>query len=184
MNRHIRSVTDRIAAEGYLAIAPAVFDHVEPGFELGYDPDEGERNGAGGQDRSRADAAGRRRGDCRRGDGGKVGIIGFCIGGHVRLGARRPAYRASPPRSAITAGGIIGMKDLRPLVPTMLHFGEKDEHIPVAGRARVRAAHPEVAVYIYPAGHGFHCDQRASYDAPSAKLAWGRTMEFFGKHLG
>ena len=81
-------------------------------------------------------------------------------------------------------GGIIGLKDLKPRAPTMLHFGEKDDHIPLAGVREVEALHPDVPVFIYPAGHGFHCDERASYDAPSAALAWGRTLEFFGKHLG
>ena len=65
----------------------------------------------------------------------------------------------------------------------MLHFGEKDAHIPIAGVREVAAAHPDVPVHIYPADHGFNCDQRASYDAPSAALAWNRTLEFFGKHL-
>ena len=76
------------------------------------------------------------------------------------------------------------MKDMQPRVPTLLHFGEKDQHIPVAGVREVAAAHPEVAVHIYPADHGFSCDHRESYDAPSAALAWSRTLEFFGKHLG
>ena len=66
----------------------------------------------------------------------------------------------------------------------MLHFGETDDHIPVAGVREVEALHPGVEVFLYPAGHGFHCDERGSYDAPSAKLAWGRTLDFFAKHLG
>ena len=76
------------------------------------------------------------------------------------------------------------MKDLQPKVPNMLHFGEKDQHIPIAGVQEVAAAHPDVPVYIYPADHGFNCDHRASYDAASAELAWERTLAFFGEHLG
>jgi carboxymethylenebutenolidase len=184
VNHHIRSVTDRIAAEGYLAIAPAVFDRVQPGVELGYD-EPGIASGmelagklvreSAMQDVAAAIAAATA--------GGKVGITGFCMGGTFTWGAS-----ASLPGLAAAVGyyggGILGMKDLRPLAPTMLHFGEKDDHIPVAGVHELEKLHPEVPVYIYPAGHGFHCDERASYDAPSAKLAWGRTMEFFVKHVG
>jgi len=81
-------------------------------------------------------------------------------------------------------GGIIGLKDLKPRVPTLLHFGDKDQHIPIAGVREVAAAHPEVEVHIYPADHGFNCDQRESYDKPSADLAWTRTIAFLRKHLG
>jgi carboxymethylenebutenolidase len=66
----------------------------------------------------------------------------------------------------------------------MLHFGEKDPHIPVEGVKAFAAAHPDVRVHIYPADHGFNCDHRTSYDAPSAALAWKRTLAFFGEHLG
>ena len=79
---------------------------------------------------------------------------------------------------------MIASKALQPKVPTMLHFGEKDQHIPVAGVKEVAALHPNVPVYIYPADHGFNCDHRASYDAPSAALAWTRTLDFFREHLG
>ena len=116
-------------------------------------------------------------------EGGKVGIVGFCLGGTV-------AWAAAGQLSGLSAavgyygGGIIGLKDLKPKVPTLLHFGEKDQHIPIAGVKEVAAAHPDVEVHIYPADHGFNCDQRESYDAPSAKLAWTRTLEFLRKHVG
>jgi carboxymethylenebutenolidase len=186
VNHHIRSVTDRFAAEGYLAIAPAVFDRVEPGVELAYDP-AGIARGmelAGKMNQNRentfaditaaievAKAA------------GKVGITGFCMGGTYTWGAssRFPELAAAV---GYYGGGILGMKNAKPLVPTMLHFGEKDDHIPVAGVRELEALHPDVPVYLYPAGHGFHCDERGSYDAPSAALAWSRTLEFFGKHVG
>jgi len=184
VNHHIRSVTDRIAAEGYLAIAPAVFDRVEPGVELGYD----QPGIAGGmelagklvRETSMQDVASAIE---VAAEGGKVGITGFCMGGTYTWGAsaRMPGLAAAV---GYYGGGILGMKDLRPLAPTMLHFGEKDDHIPVAGVRELEALHPDVQVHLYPAGHGFHCDERASYDAPSAALAWSRTLEFFGKHVG
>jgi len=66
----------------------------------------------------------------------------------------------------------------------MAHYGEKDEHISVDSVKKLAAAHPTVTVHLYPAPHGFNCDQRGSYDAPSAKLARERTLAFFRQHLG
>jgi carboxymethylenebutenolidase len=65
----------------------------------------------------------------------------------------------------------------------MLHFGKQDNHIPAAEVEKIQAAHPEVEIYWYDAGHGFNCDARASYNAEAAKLARGRSLEFLNKHL-
>jgi carboxymethylenebutenolidase len=184
VNAHIRAVTDRFAKEGYLAIAPAVFEHVEKGFDVGYDPDSRARGmavvGKVDVEQTLRDAAAAI--EVAK-EGGKVGIVGYCFGGTIvwRAAARLPGLSAAV---GYYGGGIVGLKDLKPRVPTMLHFGEKDQHIPVAGVREVAAAHPEVEVHIYPADHGFNCDHRESYDAPSAALAWTRTLEFFAKHLG
>jgi carboxymethylenebutenolidase len=184
VNSHIRQVTDRFAAEGYRAVAPAIFEHVEPNFETGYDADARARGMAiaGKIDREQVlrDAAAA---IAVAKEGGKVGIVGYCLGGTV-------AWSAAGQLSGLSAavgyygGGIIGLKDLKPKVTTLLHFGEKDQHIPISGVKEVAAAHPDVEVHIYPADHGFNCDQRDSYDPPSAKLAWTRTLEFLKKHLG
>jgi carboxymethylenebutenolidase len=184
VNSHIRAVTDRFAAEGYLAVAPAIFEHVEPKFEVGYDAQSRERGIAimNKVDREQIlrDAAAAIQ---VAKEGGKVGIVGFCLGGTVAWGA---AGQLAGLSAAVGyyGGGIIGLKDLKPKVPTLLHFGEKDAHIPIPGVKEVAAAHTDVEVHIYPADHGFNCDQRDSYDAPSAKLAWTRTLEFLKKHVG
>src|SRR5208337_238765 len=184
VNAHIRAVTDRFAAEGYLAIAPAIFEHVEPGFDVGYDPDSRARGVA---------IAGKMDGEQAQRDvaaaieiakeGGKVGIVGYCMGGTV---AWRAASRQRNLSAAVCyyGGGILALKDMKPSIPVMLHFGEKDEHIPVAGVRELAALYPDIPVHIYLAGHGFNCDHRESYDAPSAALAWTRTIEFFHQHLG
>ena len=184
VNHHIRGVADRFAAAGYLAIAPAVFERVQPGVELSYDP-EGIQAGmgiAGKLDRDKAllDVAAA---TSEAAAGGKVGIVGFCLGGTFAwvASAQVPGLAAAV---GYYGGGVVGLKTLEPKVPTMLHFGEKDDHIPLAGVKEVGELHPDVPIYLYPAGHGFHCDERASYDAESAKLAWERTLEFFGRHLG
>ncbi|MBV8107663.1 MAG: dienelactone hydrolase family protein [Hyphomicrobiales bacterium] len=184
VNAHIRAVTDRFASEGYLAIAPAVFDHIEKDFDVGYDPDSRARGmavvGKLDFEQTLRDAAAAT--EVAR-EGGKVGIVGYCFGGSIAWAA---AARLKGLSVAVGyyGGRIIAMKDLKPGVPTLLHFGEKDQHIPVAGVRELAAAHPEVEVHIYPAEHGFNCDHRESYDAPSAARAWTRTLEFFRKHLG
>ena len=184
VNGHIRSVADRLAAEGYLAIAPAVFDRVEPGVQLGYDQ-PGMSAGialAGKMNSASATLDVIAATEAAKG-AGKVGIVGFCMGGTYAwvASAKIPGLAAAV---GYYGGGILGMKELKPLAPTILHFGEKDDHIPVAGVREFEALQPHVPVYLYPAGHGFNCDERGSYDADSAKLAWGRTLEFFGKHVG
>jgi carboxymethylenebutenolidase len=184
VNHHIRSVADRFAAAGYLAVAPAVFDRVQPGVELNYDQ-EGIAKGmelAGKMDRPNA-LADIAAAIAAASAGGKVGITGFCMGGTY-------TWLAAAQLSGLSAavgyygGGVLGLKDLQPKVPTILHFGERDSHIPIAGVREFEKSRKDIPVYVYPADHGFHCDERASYDAPSAKLAWERTLAFFGQHVG
>ena len=184
VNAHIRAVTDRFASEGYLAIAPAVFDHVEKGVDIGYDPDSRTRGmavvGKLDFEQTLRDAAAA---VAVAKEGGKVGIVGYCFGGSVAWAA---AARLTGLSAAVGyyGGRILAMSEMKPKVPTMLHFGEKDQHIPVAGVREFAAARPDLPVHIYPADHGFNCDHRESYDAPRAALAWSRTIEFFRKHLG
>ncbi len=184
VNHHVRSVADRFAAAGYLAIAPGIFDRAERNVELGYDqPGMTQGMGIAGKldrDKLMLDVAAA---IAAAGAAGKVGIVGFCLGGSVAWTA---AAKAAGLSAAVGyyGGQIVAAKDLQPLVPVMLHFGEKDDHIPLAGVKEVGALHPDVPIYLYPAGHGFHCDERASFDKDSAKLAWERTLEFFAKHVG
>src|SRR5208283_4312310 len=128
VNAHIRSVADRFAAEGYLAIAPAIFDHVEKGFDVGYDSDSRARGMA---TVNKVDFEQVLRDVVAAEEGGKVGVVGYCYGGTVAWAA---AARLSGLAAAVGyyGGRILAMTDLRPKVPTMLHFGEKDAHIPIA----------------------------------------------------
>jgi carboxymethylenebutenolidase len=184
VNSHIRSVADRFAAEGYLAVAPGIFEHVEPKFDVGYDAQSRERGIAimGKVDREQMSRDVAAAIEVAR-QGGKVVVVGYCLGGTVAWGAAGQLSGLSAT-VGYYGGGIIGLKDLKPKAPTLLHFGEKDTHIPIAGVKEVAAGHPDVEVHIYPADHGFNCDQRDSYDAPSAKLAWTRTLAFLKKHVG
>ena len=113
---------------------------------------------------------------------GRVGMVGYCWGG-------RCAYLAAC-RTDIVAGvvyyggGIPGLLATTPRCPVMFHFGEHDSHIPPGDVERIRAAYPAGIYHLYPAGHGFNCSERASFEAASAHLAYERSIEFFRKHVG
>ena len=183
VNSHIRAVTDGFAAEGYAAIAPAFFDRVETGVELGYEePDlsRGRTLRAGlGWDETILDVMAAA--EALR-PVGKIGVVGYCWGGSVAwlAGCRLGLDGAV----GYYGGQIIDFRDEKPRCPVMLHFGEQDAGIPLADVDAIRAAQPDVPIHLYPAGHGFNCDHRGSYDAESAALALERTLAFFAEHLG
>jgi carboxymethylenebutenolidase len=184
VNHHIRAVCDRLAAEGYVAIAPAIFDRVEPNFTSGYSPDEVAiaRKLVADPDWAAMLRDTQAAIDAVK-DVGPVGIIGFCLGGSI-------AYVAATKLSGLSAaigyygGAIVRFADDKPQVPTQLHFGDKDAGIPLSDVETIKGKRPDVEVFVYPgAQHGFHCDERASYDKTSADIAWPRSMAFFAKHL-
>jgi carboxymethylenebutenolidase len=185
VNSHIRSVADGYAKEGYLAIAPAIFDRVEKGVTMDQYTQETMGRGFGlmqkvNQDKALLDI---QAAVDEASKAGKVGVVGFCFGGRMAwlAAARDNGISASVP---YYGGGIPDLASEKPKVPVILHFGEKDQHIPVASVQQFQKAHPDLPVYMYNADHGFNCDQRGSYDAPAAKLARERTLEFFHKHVG
>jgi carboxymethylenebutenolidase len=184
VNHHIRAVCDRIAAEGYVAIAPSIFDRIEPNFQSGYSPDEiaVARKFVANPDWAAMLLDTQAAIDAVK-SAGPVGIIGFCLGGSV-------AYAAATKLSGLSAavgyygGAVVRFADDKPKVPTQLHFGEKDTGIPLTDVETIKAKRPDVEVYVYPgAQHGFSCDERASYDKASADIAWPRSMAFFVKHM-
>lgn len=184
VNSHIRSVADGYAAEGYLAVAPALFDRTEPKVELGYQPDDiaagrALKDKVSNEDALKDIAAARETAAAA----GKVGVVGYCWGGTLAwLAACRIAGFAAG--ATYYGGGIGTFASEQPKCPAILHFGEKDHAIPLTEVEMVRKAHPGLPVHIYPAGHGFNCDQRGSFDAASAKIAKERTLAFFAKHVG
>jgi carboxymethylenebutenolidase len=184
VNSHIRSICDRLAAYGYAACAPAVFDRIKPGFETGYSAEDVAlaRELAGKRDMAKVMLDTAAAFDNLAGTG-KIGITGFCMGGSVAFmaAARIPGLAAA---SGFYGGQIVPVMHEKPLCPTELHFGETDTSIPLTDVEKIKAARPDVTVYIYPAGHGFNCDERASFHAPSAKLAWDRTLALFQREIG
>jgi carboxymethylenebutenolidase len=184
VNHHIRAVCDRFAAQGYAAIAPAIFDRIEPNFQSGYSPDEIAiaRKFVANPDWQAMLLDTQAAIDALK-DTGPVGIIGFCLGGSVAYAA---ATRLSGLDAAIGyyGGAIVRFADEKPKVPTQLHFGEKDSGIPLTDVETIRAKRPDVEILVYPgAQHGFGCDERASYDKASADLAWERSLKFLAAHL-
>jgi carboxymethylenebutenolidase len=184
VNHHIRAVADLYAAEGYLAIAPALFDRAEPDVELGYDGPSIARGmaivGKIEREKTLLDIAAAV--EVAK-SAGKVGVVGYCWGGTMAyLAACRLADVAAA--SCHYGSGVVALKDQSPRAPTILHFGALDNHIPLAGVRQFEAAHPDLPVYVYDAGHGFNCDERASYDAASAALARSRTLDLFARKVG
>ena len=186
VNQHIRKVTDFFAGQGYLALAPRFFDHIKPGIELGYTPDTiAEGRGyvmtPGFTDKAVQDVDAAIQELKTRG-ARKVGVTGYCWGGTISWLA---ATRLKPDAvSGYYGGGIHGARNEKPTVPTQLHFGDKDMHIPMTHVNELRQLHPNVEIFDYPADHGFHCDERGSWDAPASKKAMERTLEHFRKYVG
>ena len=185
VNSHIRSVADGYAKEGYVAVAPAIFDRVEKGVTMDQYTQETMGRGFGlmqkvDQDKALLDI---QAAVDEASKAGKVGVVGFCFGGRMAwlAAARANGISASVP---YYGGGIPDLASEKPKVPVILHFGEKDQHIPVASVQQFQKVHPDLPVYMYKADHGFNCDQRGSYDAAAAKLARERTVEFLRKHVG
>ena len=184
VNQHIRMVCDRFAGEGYTAIAPAIFDRIEPNFQSGYSSDE---VAVARKFVANPDWAAMLR-DTQAAidavmDVGPVGIIGFCLGGSVAYAA---ATKLSGLKAAIGyyGGAIVRFADDKPKVPTLLHFGEKDAGIPLSDVEATRAKRPDVEIHVYPgAQHGFNCNERASFDKASAEIGRSRSLDFFAKYL-
>jgi carboxymethylenebutenolidase len=184
VNIHIRDVTDGFAADGYAAIAPAIFDRFERGVELGYEADDitaGRALKARGNenlDNVLADVGAAH--DAVM-DAGKVGITGYCWGAVVVWAA---ACRLNFDAAACYYGtGIIDLVGETPKCPTVLHFGRHDASIPPADVDAISAAHPDLDVHLYDAGHGFNCDRRGAYDEDASKTARARTMALFAGAL-
>jgi len=184
VNAHIRRVCDGFAADGYVALAPALFDRVQPGYETGYGQEDIERGRNVrqklGWDPMVTDT--RAAVEALAKPGLKVGLVGYCMGGSMAwLAATRiPGVAAAV---GYYGGAVAEFADESPRCPVLLHFGETDASIPREHWDRIREAQPTIPMHIYPAGHGFNCDARGSYHEPSARLARERTLEFLKRHM-
>ena len=183
VNEHIRRVVEQYAAAGFLCIAPALFDRIGRNIELGYGPKDMEQ-GVGYRLQIEDSKALLDIGAAVNvvHHAGKVALVGFCWGGQLTwIGAG--ALRVQAAVGYYTSR-IWEKLDRLPTCPVMLHYGELDKNSPRERIEQVRQACPAAQIFMYPADHGFNCSARASYDAPSAALAWERTQEFLKQHIG
>jgi carboxymethylenebutenolidase len=189
VNNSIRDVVDSFAKQGFLAIAPAIFDRYEKNVILGYT----------GQDAQKAyelyakldvatallDVAAAFAKVAESGK--KVAVTGYCYGGLLSwLSATRAKALGISPACTVGyyAGGVGKVATEEPSCPVMLHFGGSDSHIGPDQIDAVRQAHPDVTIYVYEgAEHGFNNDYREAYNPESATLARSRTLEFLKSHL-
>ncbi|MGE8546672.1 MAG: dienelactone hydrolase family protein [Alcaligenes sp.] len=183
VNDHIRATCERFAQQGYRVISPALFDRRERGVEMGYTAQDVQRGlalrGAIPLEKTlldlqaAIDALGQRH----------VGIVGYCWGGSLswQAACKLEGLQAA---SCWYGAQIAQAADLKPRVPVQMHFGVQDHSIPPSAVQAIRAAQPQADIYEYDeAGHGFGCQQRADFHAPSYELAQQRTLEFFARHL-
>lgn len=181
LNSHIRSVVEQFAKHGFIAIAPALFDLIEHDIELGYTDEDVEYG------RKLRDQLGNDRAvDCVRAAmeeveaEGFVGVVGFCWGGTI---AYLTCARLGLPAVSYYGGGTVPYLNEKPSGPLMLHFGENDPLISAEDVEKHRMALPDARIYVWPAGHGFNCDQRADFNPTVASEAMERTLKFFDVNL-
>lgn len=181
VNSHIRRVVDRFAAHGFIAVAPALFDHIEHHVELAYDADGVARGRALveqlGFERALEDVHALI--ELLQHEG-KVGVVGFCWGGTVAFLANT---RLGRPAVSYYGGRTMPFVHERLQAPMLFHFGEHDPIIPPEHVAAHREHHPDAVFQVFPAGHGFNCDERPDYHPQSAAAAFDHTVEFFTRHL-
>ncbi|MGV8855281.1 MAG: dienelactone hydrolase family protein [Devosia sp.] len=186
LNKFVRDVVDRYAQHGFLAVAPAMFDRVEFGYESdNYGPEQFQVIGGlmkrFDHDTALLDVAAAIE---TAAEGGKVGITGYCFGGAVSWRAANKGMGLSAA-SGYYGGGIANYIELDPAVPLEMHYGDRDSGIPLEQIEQLKARHPDVPIYLYPADHGFCNSERPSnFDRDACTKASARTLDFFRKHLG
>lgn len=183
VNSHIKCVVDRFAADGYVAIAPSMFDRVERGVNLGYTPDAVQKGRAlKAQITTEWMVRDVEAAVASVAHAGKVGLVGYCWGGFVTWMC---AHHAKGIACAVPyyGTGTVENGDLAPRVPVMGHYSDRDASIPADQVKALETKHANVQIFIYPAEHGFNCDHRASYNADAAELARARTLDFLKRHV-
>jgi carboxymethylenebutenolidase len=186
LNNWVRGVVDRWARHGFLAVAPAMFDRVSPGFESeNYGPDHfqvvGELMKAFSNDAAMLDIEAAVK---SASEAGKVGITGYCFGGRMSWLAACRGMGLSAA-SGYYGGGVPNYIGLEPKIPTEMHFGDKDKGIPLEQIEQLKARHPGADIYVYDGDHGFcNSDRPDKFNEAACKKASARSLEFFHKHLG
>jgi carboxymethylenebutenolidase len=194
VNQVMRDVTDGLAAQGYLAICPDLFWRIEPDVDItdhseaewkkafslmnAFDADTGVKDIAATLSTIRKDP----------GCSGKAGAVGYCLGGLLAfLTATRTDSDASVSYYGVGIESRVGEAE-KLAEPLLLHIAEEDQFVPKEAQKVILQAlkdHPLVEIHTYPGcNHAFARPGGEHYDAAAAKLADGRTLQFFKKHLG
>jgi carboxymethylenebutenolidase len=178
---HIRRVADQYAVQGYKTVAPAMFDRVRRNVELDYkDVEKGralmlELKWPGALADVNAAASAVR-------DAGRIAVVGYCWGGTVAHVAASESSLAAAV--SYYGGGVAKQLDKTPRCKIMYHFGDQDHAIPMADIERIKQANPKAIVHVYAgAGHGFNCDERASFSPKDAQIAFERSLSFLDEHM-
>lgn len=194
VNQVMRDITDGLAAQGYLAVCPDLFWRIEPGIDItdkskaewdkafslfnAFDVDQGVKDIQATITAVRADPR------CS----GKVGAVGFCLGGKLAfLAATRTDVDAAVGYYGVGLEGVVGEAE-KLTRPLMLHIAEEDGFVPKEAQAIIKQGlkdHPQVEIHSYPGrDHAFAREGGEHYDAADAKLAGGRTLQFFQRTIG
>lgn len=183
VNAQIRDTCDRFAQQGYRVIAPALFDRRERGVELDYTA-QGVQRGLELRNAIPVEQTLLDLQSCIQTlDLEHIGIVGYCWGGSLswQAACKLDGLQAA---SCWYGSQIAQAAHLTPRIPVQMHFGQQDHSIPASAVQTIRSAQPQAEIYEYPeAGHGFGCQQRADFHAPSYELAQQRTLAFFDQHL-
>ena len=180
---HIKNVAEKFSSNGYLVGAPSLFDRIQRDIQLGYSTKDVIRG------KQLKDNLGNEKPlidiiatlNIVR-SAGRVAVVGYCWGGTL---AWLSACHVDGFDVAISyyGGGIGQLLSIEPRCPSIFHFGEQDHAIPVAEINSLRQAHPECPIYLYPANHGFNCEQRDSFHPTSSAIAFERTIQHLNKYI-
>lgn len=190
VNPSIQRVADTYASEGFVAIAPAIFDRFGKNIQLGYGPEDLKKafEYYPQLDREKVLLDIAAAFEFVKGSGKGTAVLGFCFGGLMAWlsSTRGPAVGVTPACTvSYYPGGVGSVAAEQTSCPTMLHFGGADDHIGPEQSAAVAQHHPDAAIYVYEGvGHAFANADRPSYDAEAAKLADERSLAFLNQHLG
>jgi len=194
VNQGIKRKCERLAAEGYLAIAPDLFWRLQPGINLDPDVPEQFQQALGWMGKFDQDAGVRdieatiRAARAKLGGSGKVGVVGYCLGGRLAfMCATRTDSDASVGYYGVGLDGLLGEKHAI-AKPLLLHIPAEDHFVGKDAQAEIHAGldgHPQVTIFDYPGeDHGFATEMGKRRSAASADLADSRTMAFFAENLG
>lgn len=184
VNGQIRRTADYFAEQGYLAIAPALFDRVGKDIQLGYNETDfatgRETRGKITDEWITADIGAA---VAEASSAGKVSVIGFCFGGYATYIAACTVDGVSAAMPFYGGGIAAKVGDMKPKCPTQFHFGDKDAAIPLDDLQTIKDALQDSPLYVYDdSGHGFTCDDRDSFNPGASERAFGRALEWIGTH--